>query len=84
MSTAERISLRRISPTFGFAEVPLPGVNPCGLRVEQGPDRLLVISLPAQVDRQGRTLPIYSLQPGTREAIEAAISDLWARSEGAG
>ncbi|MBV8093129.1 MAG: hypothetical protein JO110_07820 [Acetobacteraceae bacterium] len=83
MTALERITLRRVSPTFGFADVRLPGVNLCGLRVERRRDGPLIIRPPEQIDREGRSWPTYSLQPGTREAVEAAIKDLWARSGGA-
>ncbi len=78
----ERIRLRRISLTLGFAEVRLPGVNLCHLRVEERHDGQLTVRPPTQTDKQGRTWPAYTLQPLWREAIEAKIAVLWAQSGG--
>ncbi len=76
----ERVSLRRVSPGLGFVDVRLPAVHLCSLRVEQQRDGTLAITPPTQADRNGRPWPLYALQPGTREAVEAAVRDVWARS----
>ena len=75
----ERIVLKRVSPDLAFADVRLPGVNLTGLRVENGLSGLR-ITPPTRADRQGREWPIYALQPGTREAVEASIREAWSRS----
>lgn len=74
----ERILLRRVSSTFGFAEVRLPGVNLRDMRVQQRPDGQLAIREPERADEQGRVWPAYSLQPLWREAVEGGIGRLWA------
>ncbi len=76
----ERISLRRASPTLGFADVRLSEVNLRSMRVERRPDGRLTITPPQQQDRNGRSWPLYALQPGTREAVEREISLAWERS----
>lgn len=76
----ERVRLRRVSATFGFADVRLPGVHLCDLRVERGRDGSLTLKAPERLDAKGRAWPAYALQPDCRASIEAAISALWARS----
>lgn len=78
----ERITLRRLSPRFGFADVRLPDVNLHDMRVELRNDGTLSIRAPARTDQHGREWPAYHLQPGTREAIECAIAAVWARAAG--
>lgn len=75
----ERIVLKRVSADLAFADVRLPGVNLTGLRVEKDIAGLR-ITPPTRADRQGREWPIYALQPGTREAVEASIREAWSRS----
>jgi len=74
----ERVTLRRVSADFAFADVRLPDVNLCGLRVERTPWGI-TITPPVVTGRDGRVWPAYRLQPGTREAIESAIRELWLR-----
>ena len=78
--TVERVQLRRISRTLGFASVRLPGVSLNNLKVEEGTNGRLSIKPPSHLDGQGRTWPAYALQPECRASIEAEISVLWARS----
>lgn len=73
----ELVQLHRVSPALGFAAVRLPGVLLSGLRVELRRDGSLSVSAPVRTDRNGRPWPIYSIQPGWREAVEAAIGNLW-------
>ena len=75
----ERIVLRRVSRTLGFCDVRLASVNLRSLRVEDGPSGIK-ITPPTTQDRDGRDWPVYSLQPGAREAVEAEIRRAWARS----
>ena len=82
MIAAERISLRRVSPTLGFADVRLAAVHLRGLRVEQTPSGRITVKPPEQRDSQGRAWPLYALQPGTREQVEAELCAMWARSGG--
>ncbi len=79
-AAVERVRLRRVSATFGFADVRLPGVHLCGFRVEEHPSGRLIIQAPQRQDGQGRTWPVCTLQPLWREAIEAEIACLWART----
>jgi hypothetical protein len=75
----EMIRLRKITATFGFAEVRLRGVMLHNLKVEktfQG----LRISPPTTPDKDGKPWPSYVLQPGTREIVEAAVRQAWERS----
>ena len=74
----ERIRLHRVSPTRGFCDIRLPAVNLCGLRIEEQPDGRLTIRPPETTDAQGRSWPVFSLQPLHREAIEAEIALAWA------
>lgn len=76
----ERILLRRVNATFGIADIRLAAVNLHGLRVRERPDGSLDVTPPVETDRKGRTWPAYHLQPGVREAIEAEIAAIWARS----
>ena len=75
----ERVTLRRVTPQLGFAAVRLAGVNLTGLRVEER-DGHLLLTAPETVDGQGRRWPVYALQPGAREAVEAAVAVQWCRS----
>ncbi len=75
----ERVFLHRLSATFGFADVRLPGAHLRGLRVQQRGDGTLTIRPPERQDDQGRTWPAFALQSDTREAVEAEIAVLWAR-----
>ena len=79
-ATVERVRLRRISQTFGFADVRLAAVNLHDLRIEEGQDGRLTIKPPERLDAQGRRWPAYSIQPECRACIEAEIRILWARS----
>jgi hypothetical protein len=76
----DRVQLRRISATLGYADVRLDAVHLCGIKVERRPDGHLSIRPPEHVDRLGRTWPAFALQPGAREAVEEAISRLWDRA----
>ena len=78
--TIERVTLRRVSPKFGYAEIRLPWVNLTGLKVEQSADGRLTFTPPSRQDAQGRTWPSYSLQPEARAEIEAEIAVLWAKA----
>jgi hypothetical protein len=80
LPVAEFIRLRRVSPTLGFASVRLPGVLLNDLRVEQHETGALTIQPPQRKDRHGRLWQHYTLQPGTREAVEREIGALWAAS----
>ena len=74
----ERVTLRRVTPTLGFASVRLTGVNLMGLRVEERDGRLIV-QPPETADAKGGRWPVYALQPETREAVEAALAIQWSR-----
>lgn len=76
----ERVRLYRVSRTLAFADVRLPWVNLTGLRIEESASGRLTVTAPVRPDRNGLSRPIYSLQPVAREAIEAEIAVLWARS----
>ncbi len=76
--TAERIRLTRTSRTRGYADVRLAAVHLCGFRVEERPNGSLNIRPPETTDEQGRTWPVFSLQPLYREAVEAEIAAMWA------
>lgn len=78
----ERVRLVRVSPVLAFAEVRLPAVNLSGLRVQIDTCGELAFSAPDRRDKNGRVWPIYSLQPGAREDIEAEIARLWRRGPG--
>lgn len=77
--TIERVYVRRISPTLGMADVRLPAVNLCGLRIEELDSGELRITPPSITGRNGREYPCFALQPGAREEIESAIAALWRR-----
>jgi hypothetical protein len=74
----ERVRLVRVSPVFGFADIRLPAVNLHDLRIEVDHRGELRFTPPVRNDARGRAWPAYSLQPGTREEIHAAIAALWA------
>jgi hypothetical protein len=76
----ERVTLRRINPTFGIADVRLAAVHLRGMRVRERSDGSLEITAPVETGRDGRTWPTYYLQPGARESVEAEIAAIWARS----
>jgi len=76
----ERITLRRVSPTLGYASIRLPHVNLSGLKVEATPGGHLTITPPGRLDSMGRFWPNYSLQPECAAAVKAEIATLWARS----
>ena len=76
-SRVERIDLRRLSPTYGFADVRLEAVHLRGLKIEQAADGRVSIRVPEQTDSAGRARPLYSLQPGWREAVEAEVLRMW-------
>ena len=78
--TIERVTLRRINSTFGFASVRVPGVNLLGMRVTEMSDGRLVCIPPETMGNQGQRWPAWALQPGWRENIEREIACLWARS----
>lgn len=80
MDLVQRISLRRVSATLAFADVRLPSVHLLGLRVEQRDGGSLVVTPPEREGSDGRRWPHYALQPGAREAVEAAIGQIWAAS----
>jgi len=80
-SPVERISLRRVSRLYGFADVRLPGVHLRNMRVEPRADGRLSVSPPMIPCGGGRTMPAYAVQPGEREAIEAAIAEAWQATE---
>ena len=75
----ERVQLRRISPTFGFASIRIPGANLASMKIQEGPDGGLTFTAPDTLS-QGKRWPAWSLQPHWREAVEAEIACLWARS----
>lgn len=77
--TIERVLLRRVSASLGFAEIRLREVNLTGLKVEQMPGGRLKVTPPSRQDALGQARPIYALQPVAREAIEAEIATLWGR-----
>ena len=76
----ERVSLRRVTPTLGFADVRLAQVNLRSMRVEVQADGRLTVTPPEQKGKDGRSWPLYALQPGTREAVEREIAAVWERS----
>ena len=78
----ELVRLNRINAEFGFAAVRLPGVMLHGIAVRQAPDGDLRITCPSTADRTGKRWPSFSLQPGTREAVETAIRACWDRTAG--
>lgn len=80
-SIVERISLRRVSPLTGFCDVRLPDVHLRGLWVEECAGGRLSVSAPMIPCGYGRTMPAYAVQPGAREAIEAAVAKAWRATE---
>jgi hypothetical protein len=76
-------------PQLGSEHLHLLGPRPTAailLQVAQQGLKLngkLVIEPPKRTDGRDRGWPCYSLQPGTKEAIAAEISVLWAQSAGA-
>jgi hypothetical protein len=58
----ERVTLRRVTRTFGFAKVSLPGVHLNGLRVEEREDGRLTIGYPIHEDRRGIPRYVYVLR----------------------
>lgn len=81
MSAVERISLRRVSRHTAFADVRLPGVHLRNMKVEECAGGRLSVSPPMISCGGGRTMPAYAVQPGEREAIEAAIAEAWQATE---
>ncbi len=77
----ERIRLHRVSPSLVFADVRIPGVHLHRLKCERKTGGDLKISAPTRTDGTGRTWPCYSLQPGVREAVQAAVLTAWDRIE---
>jgi hypothetical protein len=75
----ERIVLRRLTPTFAFADVRFPAVNLIGLRVEATHGGLRITE-PVTTDKYGRTWPAFRLQPHYREALAREIAVLWDRT----
>jgi len=78
----EVVKLRRINSTFAYGAVRIPGVCLNGTAVTDRGGGKLEISYPATVDKNGTAWPTYSLQPGAREAVEAAIVTVWNRERG--
>ena len=75
----EPIRLHRVSPTFAFADV-RSGVHLRSIGVGQQPSGALRITPPSTTGRDGRLWPCFALQPGTREAVDAAIAQVWEAS----
>ena len=73
----ELIRMRRISPDFAYADVRLPGVHLRNIAVALQRNGTLLITPPSTTGRDGRLWACYSLQPGVREAVEAAITQSW-------
>lgn len=82
-SVIELVKLRRTGADFAFADVRLSGVNLRGLRISRQ-DGTLSIRPPEQTDAQGKSRPLYDLQPGWPEAILARIVELWDRTDDSG
>lgn len=82
-SSVEMVKLRRTGAGTAFADVRLAGVHLRGLRVTRQ-DGALSLSPPEQTDGNGKSWPLYSLQPGWPEAILARISELWDQTEDGG
>jgi hypothetical protein len=80
VSLVERVTLRRVSARSGVASVRLPAVNLHDLAVEQRGDGSLRVTPPKYVGRLGVHRHCFDLQPGAREAVEAAIAGAWAES----
>jgi hypothetical protein len=78
----ELVRLNRLGPDFGYASVRLPDVMLNNITVRKSEDGSLTFTPPSTPDKHGRPWPAYNLQPGTREVVEAAIAEVWARSEG--
>lgn len=70
------VTLHQVSPTLAFARVVLPGVSIMALRVEVGAGKLF-IQAPSIADQNGKQWPIYVLQSGVADAVEAAITLQW-------
>lgn len=81
MSPVERISLRRISRLTGFCDVRLPDVHLRNLKIEECAGGRLSVSPPMIPCGGGRTMPAFAVQPGAREAIEAAVAAAWRATE---
>ena len=76
----EVVRVNRISADFGYASVRLPEVMLNNITVRMREDGALTFTPPSTPDRHGRPWPCFVLQPRTKEAIEAAIAALWART----
>ena len=77
--SVERVTLHRVTRDLGFAVVRIAGMNLMGLRVEERDSRL-TLTPPETVDGQERRWPVYALQPGLHEVVEAAVAVQWGRS----
>jgi hypothetical protein len=77
----ECVRLRRVSPTFGFADIQVCGIHLTGLRVEPQADGRLAITPPTRTDREGRTWPVFTLQAGVAEEVAVELARLWALSQ---
>ncbi len=76
----ERITLRHVSPDFAFATVRLADVHLNGIKIKKSADGTLQMTMPTEKGRDGREWPVFALQPHAREAVEAAIREIWERS----
>jgi len=79
----ERVSLKIIRPGFGIAEVRLIDVNLRNLGVAKKPDGSIRVHPPRIISRNGQADygVAFALQPFTRQAIEAALLEIWDRME---
>jgi hypothetical protein len=78
----ETVRLRKIAPDFAYCDVRLPAVHLLNLNVKRLASGGFRISPPSAPDREGKPWPSYHLQPGTKEAVEAAICAVWEQSGG--
>jgi hypothetical protein len=79
VSPIERVTLNRVTPELAFATVQVAGVSLMGLRVEQRAGALIV-QAPEATDSTGKCWPMYSLEPGLRNALEAELAIQWVQS----
>jgi hypothetical protein len=77
----EIINLRRVRAGFGIASIRLPHCHLRNIAVSVLPCGRLKIRPPKVLSRNGRTDygAAFALEPYMQQAVEAAISALWAR-----
>jgi hypothetical protein len=76
----ERVTLRIVSPNFGFASIRLPGVLLSGIEARRDGFGRVTLTCPSKPDRTGQPRSLFTLQPGTAEAAAEAVAEAWANA----